>query len=60
MPKDKNLKKLSKFNCDICKFNCSNKQDYTRHILTRKHKLLTNPNEKYSKNSATYRCNCGK
>ena len=61
MPNDKYLKNLSKFNCDICNFKCCNKQDYTRHISTRKHNLLTNPNEKYSKNSSTtYRCNCGK
>jgi len=60
MPNDKNSIKLYKFNCDICKFKCSNKQDYTRHSLTRKHQRLTNPNEKNSKNSTTYTCNCGK
>ena len=60
MPNDKNLKKLIKFSCDICNFKCSNKQDYTRHTLTRKHQLLTNPNEKYLKNSTTYKCVCGK
>ena len=57
-PNDKNLKKLSKFNCDICSFKCSNKQDYTRHILTRKHKLLTNPNIKMP--LRTYICGCEK
>ena len=57
-PNDKNLKKLSKFNCDICIFKCSNKQDYTRHTLTRKHKLLTNPNIKMP--LRTYICDCGK
>ena len=60
MPNDKNLKKLHKFSCDICNFKCSNKQDYTRHTLTRKHQILTNPNEKYLKNSTIYRCVCGK
>ena len=60
MPNDKNLKKLIKFSCDICNFKCSNKQDYTRHTLTRKHQFLTNPNEKYLKNSTTHKCVCGK
>ena len=45
-------------NCDICSFKCGNKQDYTRHILTRKHKLLTNPNIKMP--LRTYICDCGK
>ena len=60
MPNEKNLQKLNKVKCDICNFKCSNKQDYTRHTLTRKHILLINPNEKHLKPSATYMCDCGK
>jgi hypothetical protein len=60
MTNKKNSKKLLNFSCKICNFNCSNKQDYTRHLLTAKHKILTNPNEKTPKNSAAYICDCGK
>jgi hypothetical protein len=58
-----NSKKLIKFSCKICDFKCSNKQDYTRHISTRKHQLLTNTNEKTPKNSKISKehiCICGK
>ena len=30
------------FECKECDFKCCNKNDYNRHILTRKHKMLTN------------------
>jgi len=60
MPNDKHLLKLHKFKCDICNFKCSNKQDHTRHTMTRKHILLTNPNEKHLKHSNIFKCNCGK
>ena len=30
------------FECEYCDFNCSNKNDYNRHISTRKHKILQN------------------
>jgi hypothetical protein len=60
MTNEKNSKKLKEFNCEKCNFTCCNKQDYTRHILTAKHKILTNPNEKTPKNSKAYICACGK
>ena len=60
MTNKKNSKKLALFNCKKCNFICSNKQDYTRHLMTRKHELLINPNEKTPKNSKTYKCECGK
>jgi len=60
MTNEKNSKKLKEFNCENCNFTCCNKQDYTRHILTAKHKILTNPNEKTPKNSKAYICACGK
>jgi hypothetical protein len=60
MTNEKNSKKLALFNCKNCKFICSNKQDYTRHLMTRKHELLINPNEKTPKNSKIYKCECGK
>ena len=38
----KNPKKPLLFSCEKCNFNCSNKKDYNRHILTAKHKYRTN------------------
>jgi len=54
---EKNSKKLLKFSCDLCQFVCSNKQDYTRHLSTRKHKMMTNND---AENSNEYICLCGK
>ena len=54
---EKNSKKLLKFSCDLCEFVCSNKQDYTRHLSTRKHKMMTNND---AENSNGYICLCGK
>ena len=54
---EKNSKKLLKFSCDFCDFVCSNKQDYTRHLSTRKHKMMTNNDAQYSNE---YICLCGK
>ena len=54
---DKPQRKLLKFNCNVCNFTCSNKQDYTRHLNTTKHKIMTNDD---AKNSTEYRCSCGK
>jgi hypothetical protein len=53
-----------KYSCEKCDFKCSNKKDYTRHTLTAKHKILTNPNtipnEKTPKNPKIFICSCGK
>ena len=53
-------KNSKKFNCNYCDFNCSNKNDYKRHILTRKHEILQNTTEKNVKNSINFICECGK
>ena len=50
-------RKLLKFNCTVCNFTCSNKQDYTRHLNTTKHKIMTTDD---AKNSTEYMCSCGK
>ena len=41
------------FTCEICDFKCSNKQDYTRHLSTRKHKCKSSGNKKTLN---TYNC----
>ena len=48
------------FICEKCNFNCYNKKDYNRHMLTAKHKRLSNANEKTPKNPLKYECICGK
>lgn len=53
-----------KYSCEKCNFNCSNKKDYNRHLLTAKHKILHNTTENTTigtpKNSKAYKCECGK
>lgn len=46
------------FECKICNYTTSKKNDYDKHILTRKHKILTNDLQKVA-NSDFY-CFCGK
>jgi hypothetical protein len=57
MPNDFTHKLPIEFICTHCSFNCGNKKDYNRHILTRKHLILTNPNDFTPK---THDCICGK
>ena len=51
------------FHCKQCDFNSSNKKDYHRHLLTNKHKMITNDNCNDNalppKNSKLYICECG-
>ena len=51
------------YSCDKCFYFTSNKKDFNKHLLTRKHKILTNTNEKSPKIPKTndmYECICGK
>ncbi len=57
-----NIKKVintSRYTCVICNFKCSKKGDWSRHILTAKHKLFTNVDDKTSKHIKLYSCDCG-
>ena len=57
---EKNSKKLIKYSCESCDFTSSNKNDYTRHINTIKHKNTVSQCfsiEKTQKNS--FNCECG-
>lgn len=56
---DSMSKNSKRYNCDVCVFNTSNKTDYTRHLLTSKHKLLTSPND-FTQINTKYSCDCGK
>ena len=52
-----------KFECKICNYKCSNKKDFNKHLLTAKHKRLTNTDIKVPENPQsinTFFCECGK
>ena len=58
-----NTKKFSsessvEYLCENCDYVTSRKSQYGRHILTAKHKILTNPNKKVP--CKIYSCECGK
>ena len=53
-------KNSKKFECIVCDFKCSNKNDYNRHLSTRKHKMLTNVDGENSNYSNKIICDCGK
>ena len=55
----KTPKNAEKIICEDCNFVSSKKSDYERHLLTRKHKILTNTYKKNAEN-AEYICVCGK
>ena len=49
------------YNCNFCNYNTCKKTDYKRHILTDKHKMLTNVDNKNEKNeNKEFTCECGK
>lgn len=45
------------FECEFCDFKCSKKSNYNTHVLTDKHKILTNT---YVKDAEIFECYCGK
>ena len=61
---NKTPKNSKKFICETCDFKCCNKQDYNRHLSTRKHEMFThvdaNVDDKTPKNAKAYVCDCGK
>ena len=45
----------------MCDFKCSKKSNYTKHLGTDKHKILTNTDTKNAENAAPmFECECGK
>ena len=49
-----------KFTCELCDFNCSNKNNYASHLVTRKH-LANKTSDKGDGKPATFECNvCNK
>ena len=51
--------KFQNLHCNMCNYTTSRQSQYNRHIMTAKHKILMNPNEKSSKINS-FECRCGK
>jgi len=49
------------FSCLACDYNSVRESQFNRHLLTRKHKILTNTNKKFQKvpDDKSYQCVCG-
>ena len=64
MEMEKNPKKPLQYLCEECDFNTSNKKDYNRHLLTRKHidraRGDDSATKKTPKNPEGHNCECGK
>ena len=58
----KKCKKMqNQFECNLCNFITSNKYNFDKHLLTAKHKILTNPYIKNAENETKLNvCICGK
>ena len=56
----KTPKNSKKFTCETCDFKCSNKQDYNRHLSTRKHINTINTINTQQQKLTTFVCECGK
>jgi hypothetical protein len=51
-------KKPSKsFNCVLCNYICSNKKDFNKHLMTRKHQVATN-SQQICPQKPLYKCDC--
>lgn len=57
----KTQKNPEKFSCSVCDYNTHHKHDFGRHLLTLKHKILTNTNKKPQKtqDDKSFKCVCG-
>ena len=51
--------KLAEFFCDNCQYICHKQSDYTKHLLTRKHSMITNGAVAASFSPSGYSCICG-
>ena len=56
MTTEKTKKNENKFTCDFCYFNTCKKTDYTRHVLTLKHKNNASTTYDNNKNEKIYVC----
>ena len=59
MTDTKSSESSAKFKCECCDYITVRKSQYERHLMTLKHKILTNTYEIVPK-SSKYNCECGK
>ena len=60
---EKMPKNANDFYCEFCDFKCSKYSNFNNHLMTLKHKRMTNDDEKMPKNAnaeLVYVCECGK
>ncbi len=55
-----NPKNAAEHKCEKCDFICFKKSNYNLHLLTAKHRMMTNDDTKMPKISTPYTCSCGK
>ena len=60
MTTEKTKKNETIFICNICYFETCKKTDYSRHLLTMKHKNNISTTSNNKKNDKKYECECGK
>jgi len=60
MMTEKEQKTAEGFVCKYCDFTCFKKSNFDRHLLTRKHKIVTNDDVLEQKELNKYACVCGK
>jgi hypothetical protein len=53
-------KNAAEHKCEKCDFKCFKKSNYNLHLLTAKHRMMTNDDAKMPKISSPYACGCGK
>ena len=61
MTDKKSQKVAKKYHCESCDYSCCRKNDYDKHLSTRKHKILTNTSQKVAENinEKLFFCDCG-
>lgn len=57
---EKSSKKFQEYFCKLCDYKTCRKSQYERHLLTAKHKKMTNDDIKVPKSSKPYECECGR
>ena len=55
----KSQKVAKNYYCEKCDYSCSRKNDYEKHLSTRKHKMVTNGYKNDNKNFMEFTCECG-
>ena len=60
MMTENNPKNAAEHKCEKCDFKCFKKSNFNLHLLTAKHRMMTNDDTKMPKISAHYACGCGK